>query len=65
MKFYITKDQYVACVDAGTWSMHYENEEPDGYTESPFQTKSAVDLGWQLVSYEDLPDWAQEQIETK
>ena len=45
--------------------MHYENEEPDGYTESPFQTKSAVDLGWQLVSYEDLPDWAQEQIETK
>ena len=63
MKYYITKLGYVACVDKGTFSLHYKDEDPDGYIESPFLTRSARELGWKEVQYCDLPDWAKEQFD--
>jgi hypothetical protein len=67
MEYYITKSGYVVCVDAkaGRYSMHYPDEDPDGYVESPFKLKSAAELGWKQVSYGELPAWAKEQFEDK
>jgi hypothetical protein len=61
--YYITKNGYVACVGADSWSMHYKDEDSDGYVNTPFVRQSAEDLGWQKVSYNELPDWAKDQLE--
>ena len=63
MKYYITRNNNIARVGPNYWSLHYENDEPDRYAESPFRIKSVIQLGWVEISYNELPGWAQYQFD--
>ncbi len=62
-EYYINGSGLVLCDPCdGTYSIHAEGEEPDGYIESPFRTADQVRC-WTRAEYADLPDWAREEIE--
>jgi hypothetical protein len=56
--YYLTANGNVVCVGTNGYSVSYENEESDSYTNSPFKIKSAKELGWvELKSANDFPKW--------
>lgn len=62
--YYITKNGHVACVpaDQQSWSMHYEDEEADGYTSHPFDHETPEEKGWEKVGFHQLPAWAKVEL---
>jgi len=56
--YYIHKDgDCVRVVCSDSFSDHFPDEEPDGFTGSPDLEQ------YRRVAYSDLPEWAREQIE--
>lgn len=64
MNYYTHEDDTVACVARDSYSYHYPDEDPDGFTGSPdFIRSGRGRKEWTQVDYNDLPTWAQDQFD--